>query len=154
MSLVIILTFNKSKQWILKKEEVMQNSHKRDKEELKLNNDEIELLTIYHSMSLNFTLHSILGIPEVGKELKLRQRVVATAVVYFRRFYSKYYLTTVISRHNFMEFCPLLVGPTCLYIATKVEECNSQATASKFEVAIKKAGVRLLPLIRRSYVAL
>lgn len=45
--------------------------------------------------------------------LKLRHRVVATACVYFRRFYIEY---------SFCEFEPALIGATCIQLASKVEE--------------------------------
>jgi cyclin-C len=53
---------------------------------------------------------------KVAKELKppLRQVVLATALVYFRRFYLK---------ASFVDFDPRLVAPTCLWLASKVEEC-------------------------------
>ena len=45
-------------------------------------------------------------------------RVVATAAVYFRRFYL---------RENFAEFDPRCVAPACLYLACKSEESQVQA---------------------------
>jgi len=50
--------------------------------------------------------------------LKLRQRVIATGMVYLKRFYSK---------NSFVDYDPRLIGPTCLYLASKVEECVVQA---------------------------
>eukprot|EP00753_Platysulcus_tardus_P005034 PLAT12862.1.p1 GENE.PLAT12862.1~~PLAT12862.1.p1 ORF type:complete len:261 (+),score=57.50 PLAT12862.1:1-783(+) len=44
---------------------------------------------------------------------KLPYRVIATAVVYFKRFYLK---------HCFSDFDPYLVGLTCIYLSSKVEE--------------------------------
>jgi cyclin C len=55
----------------------------------------------------------------LGKQLKLRQKVIGTAMVYFRRFYT---------RNSFVDHDPRLVIPTCLYLAAKVEECAMQAT--------------------------
>lgn len=51
--------------------------------------------------------------------IKLRQRVVATATVYFKRFFL---------RNNFVEFEPALVGATCVYLASKIEECSVRGT--------------------------
>ena len=68
-------------------------------------------------------------IQSVGEQLKIRQQVIATAtgttvitflvghsngdLVFFRRFYLK----------NSLSDCdPLLMAPTCLFLASKVEE--------------------------------
>lgn len=48
-----------------------------------------------------------------GEQLKLRQQVISSAIVYFRRFYAKYTLKSV---------DPFLLAPTCIFLATKVEE--------------------------------
>ncbi|XP_031782638.1 cyclin-C [Nasonia vitripennis] len=48
-----------------------------------------------------------------GEQLKLRQQVIATATVYFKRFYA----------HNSLKCIdPLLLAPTCVLLASKVEE--------------------------------
>jgi len=49
----------------------------------------------------------------LGEQLKLRQQVIATATVFFKRFYAKNSLNTV---------DPLLMAPTCVFLASKVEE--------------------------------
>ncbi|KAL1528820.1 hypothetical protein AB1Y20_010143 [Prymnesium parvum] len=54
----------------------------------------------------------------LGRRARVRQRAVATAIVYFRRFYYKY---------SFLEHDPLLIAPTALWVASKVEECSMQA---------------------------
>ncbi|KAH3745889.1 Cyclin family protein [Pelomyxa schiedti] len=61
-------------------------------------------------------------IKDVAKRVALRQRVVATAIVFFKRFFLQ---------NSFASFDPWLVAPTCLYLASKVEECTIQA--KKFE---------------------
>ena len=49
----------------------------------------------------------------LGEQLKLRQQVIATATVYLKRFYS----------HNSLRCVdPLLLAPTCVFLASKVEE--------------------------------
>ena len=48
-----------------------------------------------------------------GEWLKLRQQVISTAIVYYRRFYS---------RNSLGDVDPLLMCPTCIYLASKVEE--------------------------------
>ncbi|KAH9318256.1 hypothetical protein KI387_020025, partial [Taxus chinensis] len=54
----------------------------------------------------------------LAQNVKVRQRVVATAVTYFRRVYT---------RKSFAEYDPRLVAPTCLYLASKAEESTIQA---------------------------
>ncbi|XP_018671721.2 cyclin-C-like [Ciona intestinalis] len=52
-------------------------------------------------------------IQSIGEQLKLRQQVIATATVYFKRFYSK---------HSLNSCDPLLLAPTCIFLSSKVEE--------------------------------
>lgn len=54
-----------------------------------------------------------LVIQTLGEQLKLRQQVIATATVYFKRFYA---------RNSLKSIDPLLLAPTCLFLASKVEE--------------------------------
>mmetsp|Transcript_6776 Transcript_6776/g.17455 ORF Transcript_6776/g.17455 Transcript_6776/m.17455 type:complete len:181 (+) Transcript_6776:258-800(+) len=54
-------------------------------------------------------------IRSLGDELKLRQQVVATATIYFKRFYHK---------NSWTSIQPYLMAQTCIYLATKVEECG------------------------------
>lgn len=49
----------------------------------------------------------------LGEQLKLRQQVIATATVYFKRFYA---------RNSLKCIDPLLLAPTCIFLASKVEE--------------------------------
>lgn len=49
----------------------------------------------------------------LGEQLKLRQQVIATAIVYFKRFYA---------RNSFKCVDPLLLAPTAIFLASKVEE--------------------------------
>eukprot|EP00128_Syssomonas_multiformis_P013746 Colp12_sorted_trinity150504_noHs@7884 len=56
-------------------------------------------------------------IQAIGQKLKVRQQVIATAIVYFRRFYSK---------NRFCDIDPLLLAPTAVYLASKVEEFGTQ----------------------------
>ncbi|KAI8371344.1 cyclin-like protein [Radiomyces spectabilis] len=53
-------------------------------------------------------------IQKLAKRLQLRQQVVATAFVYFKRFYTK---------NSLRSTDPTLVLVTCVYLATKIEEC-------------------------------
>eukprot|EP01114_Cavostelium_apophysatum_P023908 TRINITY_DN9170_c0_g1_i1.p1 TRINITY_DN9170_c0_g1~~TRINITY_DN9170_c0_g1_i1.p1 ORF type:complete len:270 (-),score=6.92 TRINITY_DN9170_c0_g1_i1:164-952(-) len=103
--------------WLFSKEQLA-DTHKKDKEALSLSNEDIKRATV----------HYCLQIQSLGKKLQLRQRVIGTGIIFFRRFYF---------RNNFVEFSPRLVAPTCLYIASKVEECSTQAPAVKFEKEMK-----------------
>ena len=52
-------------------------------------------------------------ISKLGKKLQLRQRVIATATVFFRRFYLK---------NSYCETDPYIVISACCYLAAKAEE--------------------------------
>jgi cyclin C len=52
-------------------------------------------------------------IQAIGEQLKVKQQVISTAIVYFRRFYV---------RNSLKCIDPLLLAPTCLFLASKVEE--------------------------------
>jgi len=52
-------------------------------------------------------------IQALGENLKVRQQVIATATIYFKRFYARYSLRCV---------DPLLMAITSIYLASKVEE--------------------------------
>ena len=49
----------------------------------------------------------------LGEQLKLRQQVIATAMMYFKRFYA---------RNSLKGIDPLLMAPTCTYLESKVAE--------------------------------
>ena len=56
---------------------------------------------------------TLLVITELGKKLNFRQRVIATAIVFFRRFYVK---------NSYCEIDPFIVIAACCYVAGKAEE--------------------------------
>jgi cyclin C len=62
---------------------------------------------------INFFFTNV--IQALGEHLKLRQQVIATATVYFKRFYARYSLKSIE---------PVLMAPTCVFLASKVEECG------------------------------
>ncbi|KAK0589123.1 hypothetical protein LWI29_009961 [Acer saccharum] len=64
-------------------------------------------------------------ISRLAQYVKVRQRVVATAVTYMRRFYT---------RKSMTEYDPHLVAPTCLYLASKAEESTVQARLLVFYI--------------------
>ncbi|CAH1782036.1 unnamed protein product [Owenia fusiformis] len=49
----------------------------------------------------------------LGEQLKVRQQVIATGTIYFKRFYCSHPLKCI---------DPLLMAPTCIFLASKVEE--------------------------------
>lgn len=69
--------------------------------------------------------HMTLYICRLAQQVKVRQRVVATAVTYFRRVYL---------RKSMTEYDPRLVAPTCLYLAAKAEESTVQARLLVFYI--------------------
>ena len=52
-------------------------------------------------------------IGKLGKKLSLKQRVIATATVFFRRFYLK---------NAYCDTDPFIVIAACCYVAAKAEE--------------------------------
>jgi cyclin C len=85
-------------------------------------------------------------IQALGELLKLRQQVIATATVYFKRFYA---------RNSFGCVDPLLLAPTCVFLASKVEECgiiSNTKFPSTCQQVVKKLGYAFksdLPYIYR-----
>lgn len=61
----------------------------------------------------NKSVFLMLVIQVLGEHLKLKQQVIATATVYFKRFYA---------RNSLKCIDPLLLAPTCILLASKVEE--------------------------------
>ncbi|KAI7693116.1 hypothetical protein SSS_08079 [Sarcoptes scabiei] len=87
-------------QWLLTKQDLARERHS----DLQiLSEEEYQKLIIFFA---NF-------IQALGEQLKVKQQVIATAIVYFRRFYV---------RNSFRCIDPLLLAPTCLFLASKVEE--------------------------------
>ncbi|KAL6845917.1 hypothetical protein ACP4OV_023365 [Aristida adscensionis] len=70
-------------------------------------------------------IHMSFHIWKLAQQVKVRQRVIATAITYFRRVYT---------RKSMTEYDPRLVAPTCLYLASKVEESTVQARLLVFYI--------------------
>lgn len=70
-------------------------------------------------------MHMANYIGRLAQSVKVRQRVVATAVAYMRRVYT---------RKSMTEYDPRLVAPTCLYLASKAEESTVQARLLVFYI--------------------
>ena len=71
-------------------------------------------------------------IQHIGEQYKVRQQVIATAIVYMKRFYARYPLKSI---------DPWLLCPTCLFLAAKVEEfstLNHQRVISAATMTYKK----------------
>ncbi|VDO65710.1 unnamed protein product [Schistosoma curassoni] len=88
-------------EWLLDRQDVM--IHRAN--DLKILGSEEE----YQKVMLFFTD----VIQAFGKSVEVRQQVIATALVYFKRFYS---------RNSFKTIDPWLMAPSCLFLASKVEE--------------------------------
>ncbi|CAL9194759.1 hypothetical protein C4D60_Mb07t25820 [Musa balbisiana] len=76
-------------------------------------------------------IHMSLQIWKLALYVKVRQRVIATAITYLRRVYT---------RKSMTEYDPRLVAPTCLYLASKVEESTVQARLLVFYIKKMYAG--------------
>ncbi|KAF5822155.1 putative cyclin [Helianthus annuus] len=70
-------------------------------------------------------LHMSNYIAKLAQSVKVRQRVVATAVTYMRRVYT---------RRSMTEYDPRLLAPSCLYLAAKSEESTVQARLLVFYI--------------------
>jgi len=70
-------------------------------------------------------MHMANYIAKLAQSVKVRQRVVATAITYMRRVYT---------RKSMAEYDPRQVAPTCLYLASKAEESTVQARLLVFYV--------------------
>ncbi|XP_047308286.1 cyclin-C1-1-like [Impatiens glandulifera] len=70
-------------------------------------------------------MHMSYYISRLAQNVKVRQRVIATAITYMRRVYT---------RKSMTEFDPRLVAPTCLYLAAKAEESTVQARLLVFYI--------------------
>lgn len=91
-------------EWLLEKQEI-ELGRQKDIQHLR-NTEDLQKIHIFFT---NF-------IQNLGAEpLKLRQQVISTAIVYYRRFYS---------RNSLGDVDPLLLCPTCVLLASKVEECG------------------------------
>ncbi|KAF3849747.1 hypothetical protein F7725_019466 [Dissostichus mawsoni] len=86
--------------WVLDKQDLMKE---RQKDLKFLSEEEYWKLQIFFANVIQ----------ALGEHLKLRQQVIATATVYFKRFYARYSLKSI---------DPVLMAPTCVFLASKVEE--------------------------------
>lgn len=89
-----------AQQWILDRQDL---ARERQHDLQALSEDEYQKIFIFFANIIQ----------TLGEQLKLRQQVIATATVYFKRFYARNSLKTI---------DPLLLAPTCILLASKVEE--------------------------------
>jgi len=87
-------------QWILDKVDLMRE---RAADLSVMTEEEYQKIFIFYASFIQM----------LGEQLKLRQQVIASATVFFKRFYAVNSLNTV---------DPLLMAPTCVFLASKVEE--------------------------------
>ncbi|KAL1243811.1 Cyclin-C [Trichinella nativa] len=87
-------------QWLLDRQE---NLYERSADLKFLSEEEYQKLFIFFCNLIQ----------TLGEQLKVKQQVIATAIVYFRRFYV---------RNSLKSIDPLLLAPTSIYLASKVEE--------------------------------
>uniref|UniRef100_A0A669B2P2 Cyclin-C n=2 Tax=Oreochromis TaxID=8139 RepID=A0A669B2P2_ORENI len=101
-------------QWVLDKQDLMKE---RQKDLKFLTEEEYWKLQIFFLFITNLYWYNNkdnkMVIQALGEHLKLRQQVIATATVYFKRFYARYSLKSI---------DPVLMAPTCVFLASKVEE--------------------------------
>ncbi|KAI8361299.1 cyclin-like protein [Mortierella sp. GBAus27b] len=74
--------------------------------------EDLEYVDIATLTKIKMWYYNIIG--KIGKRLQFRQQVIATAIVYFKRFYTK---------NSMRSTDPSLVAATCIYLACKIEEC-------------------------------
>ncbi|CAE1251627.1 CCNC [Acanthosepion pharaonis] len=87
-------------QWLLDRQDILRE---RQADLKVLTEDEYQKIMVFYS---NF-------IQALGEQLKVRQQVIATATVYFKRFYA---------RNSLKCIDPWLMAPTAIFLASKVEE--------------------------------
>ncbi|PWA62661.1 cyclin family protein [Artemisia annua] len=86
---------------------------------------EQEEVDVFLKLAILLFLFFFPDIARLAQNVKVRQRVVATAVTYMRRVYTKRSMT---------EYDPRLLAPSCLYLAAKSEESTVQARLLVFYI--------------------
>ncbi|WJX76125.1 Cyclin-C1-2, variant 2 [Trifolium repens] len=99
--------------------------HLRDQEEVDMVNplDKEKGITLEDFKLIKMQMSNY--ILKLAQQVKVRQRVVATAVTYMRRVYTS---------KSMAEYDPRLVAPACLYLASKAEESTVQARLLVFYI--------------------
>lgn len=113
-----------AKYWLLTRDELEQSRQV-----------DLKYATPHQLYCLNVFFASL--IQKLGKRLLLRQVPIATATVYFRRFYTK---------NSICETNPYLVLAACVFVAAKVEETPVHIKSVVAEAKVVFAGMSLWPL--------
>ncbi|BEI92027.1 uncharacterized protein CcaverHIS019_0408470 [Cutaneotrichosporon cavernicola] len=97
---------------------------------------DLRYATPHQRYCLNIFFASL--IQKLGKRLLLRQTPIATAVVYFRRFYA---------RNSICETNPYLVLAACIFVAAKVEETpvHIKSVVAEAKVVFGEHNIKMFP---------
>uniref|UniRef100_A0A0N5AGA0 Cyclin-C n=1 Tax=Syphacia muris TaxID=451379 RepID=A0A0N5AGA0_9BILA len=119
-------------QWILDKQDI-----------LRMRGEDLKIITEdEYTKIMIFFCNFIHAIGTDGQsQPKMRMQVIATACVYFRRFYA---------RRSLKDIDPFLLAPTTLFLASKVEEHGMMST-SKLTTATNNA-LKKWPCIQQELV--
>ncbi|VDD92023.1 unnamed protein product [Enterobius vermicularis] len=119
-------------QWILDKQDI-----------LRMRGEDLKIITEEeYTKVMIFFCNFIHAIGTDGQsQPKMRMQVIATACVYFRRFYA---------RRSLKDIDPFLLAPTALFLASKVEEHGMMST-SKLTTATNNA-LKKWPYIQQELV--
>jgi cyclin C len=93
--------------WLLTKSQLDQS---RLKTLQKITDKELMKLDLYYTSVIHKLARSIASVVK----LPIRQQTIATAIVFYKRFYTK---------NDIVEVDPLLICATCFFVASKAEEC-------------------------------
>ena len=113
--------------WLRRAENILSEQRVSRKREQNLLSEEEHLKAKAHFPQLISTL---------AQKTSLRQRIAATAIVYFKRFYV---------RNNYRDHDPRLIAPGALYLAAKAEEHTLQAKVVVAQMAAIYSGEHKYP---------
>lgn len=101
-------------QWLLDRQDLLRERHN----DLQvLGEENYQKLMIFYA---DFT-------QAIGEAMQVKQQVVATSIVYFKRFYL---------RNSLKCIDPLLLAPTCIFLASKVEEYGVLSNSRLIQMCI------------------
>ncbi|KAI1731294.1 cyclin-C [Ditylenchus destructor] len=102
-------------QWLLLKHDLLRE---RSKDLKVFSEEDYQKLMIFFVNFIQTIGQSLSDKPQAGNKAQssIRMQVIATACVYFRRFYA---------RQSFQDVDPFLLAPTSIWLASKVEETGA-----------------------------
>ena len=100
-------------QWLFDRQELL-SVRLRDISSWSTNPNSTSLITEDDYLKILIFYSNI--IQYIGEHYKVRQQVIATGIIYLKRFYARYPLKSI---------DPWLLCPTCLFLAAKVEEFST-----------------------------